>query len=587
MRASDATRVGNNRPRGVARSSTRLPVSAAAILLPVHSRSLTFRKNVLRRLWLPALIALPLGVAAQAVPPLSEVLQGIAAEQIRAHLVFLADDATEGRAPGTRGATISANYIASQLARAGIEPAIRGSYFQPVPLIGWRPDVRGMQADFAAATRRTQLQYGTDAVMWLDSGEDTASVRGEVVFVGYGTRAPEYQWDDYKGRDVRGRIVVVLSSDPPAPPTQMEFFDGGALTYYGRYTYKIEEAARQGAAAVLIVHTTDGAGYPWRTVQSSWGVEQLALPRDSTPALSLQGWLTFEAARRVLASAGHDLNELFVRAARRDFQPVFTGITATLRATGRTRRFESMNVVGIVPGRHAARRNEAVVYTAHYDHLGIGAPVAGDSIYNGAYDNASGVALLLDIAEAFAQVAPRAERSVVFVFTTAEEAVMLGATHYVRNPVVPVSRTLAAFNIDGANVWGATTDVGAVGLERSTLGATFETHAQALGLRVHTERAPEQGFFFRSDQFAFARAGVPALFLDHGVQFRDRPAGWGSAVLSRYEAERYHQPGDNYDPSFDLAGAAQQGQHAFLVGYDIANTSERPRWYQGGQIRPR
>jgi Zn-dependent M28 family amino/carboxypeptidase len=543
---------------------------------------------VLRRIGLVAAVATPLGVTAQVAPALQEALLGIADEQIRAHLAFLADDITEGRAPGTRGGVVSARYIASQLARSGVEPAIRGSYFQPVPLIGWRPDTRGMQLDFAAPnTRRAQLQYGTDAVLWLDSGEDTTSVRGEVVFVGYGTRAPEYQWDDYKGRDVRGRIVVVLSSDPPAPPTQMEFFDGGALTYYGRYTYKIEEAARHGAAAVLIVHTTDGAGYPWRTVQTSWGVEQLALPRDSTPALALQGWVTFDAARRVLGIAGHDLNELFVRAARRDFQPVFTGITATLRATGRTRRFESANVVGIVPGRHATRRNEAVVYTAHYDHLGIGAPVGGDSIYNGAYDNASGVALLLDMAEAFAQVTPRAERSVVFVFTTAEEAVLLGATHYVRNPVVPMARTVAALNIDGANVWGATADVGAVGLERSTLGATFETHAAALGLRVHTERSPEQGFFFRSDQFAFARAGVPALFLDHGIEFRDRPAGWGNTVLTRYETERYHQPTDNYDPGFDLAGAVQQGRHAFLVGYDLANNTDRPRWYRGGQITPR
>jgi Zn-dependent M28 family amino/carboxypeptidase len=518
--------------------------------------------------------------------PLQEALRGIDAEQIRASLEFLSSDLLEGRAPGSRGGSIASSYIATQLARAGVEP-VRGSFFQTVPLIGWRANARKSSLSFSAGTRRTSLRYSDDAILWLDTGADSAAARGEVVFVGYGVRAPEYQWDDYKGRDVRGRVVLVLSGDPPAPPAvagQDTPFDGAALTFYGRYDYKIEEARRNGAAAVILVHTAEGAGYPWRVVQSSWSGEQLALPADSSTSSggSLQGWLTFDAARRVLDLVRLDLASLYVRAARRDFQPVFTGITAQLRTGGRTRRFESRNVAGIINGKHASRRNDFIIYTAHYDHLGIGAPVNGDSIYNGAYDNASGVALLLEIAEAFAEVTPRPDRSIVFLFTTAEEAGLLGATWYARQPLVPVQRTVAALNIDGANVWGETEDVSAAGMERSTLGDILETHADELGLRVEPERAPDRGFFFRSDQFALARAGVPALYLDHGTRFRDRPAGWGPAVLGRYEAEQYHTPMDEYNVAFDLRGAAQQGRLAFLIGYDVAMSATTPRWFRGG-----
>ncbi|HEX6133960.1 MAG TPA: M20/M25/M40 family metallo-hydrolase [Longimicrobiales bacterium] len=533
----------------------------------------------LRTALLLLLLLLPAaGAAAQ------DAAATIRAEQIRAHLAFLADDALEGRAPGRRGATLAARYIASQLTRAGIEP-LRGGYFQTVPLLGWRPDPRRTAIDYAAGDSAGTLRFPDDAILWLDSGADSAVVKAELVFAGYGVRAPEYDWDDYKGRDVRGRVVLVLSNDPPAPPGQSLIFDGDAMTYYGRYTYKIEEARRRGAAAVVIVHTDQGAGYPWSVVRSSWTGEQLALPPDTADSsLEAQGWITFDAARVLLATVGLDLNELYVRAARRDFQPVATGITMQLRAHGRARRFQGSNVIGIVRGAHDARRAEAVLYTAHFDHFGIGPPVDGDSVYNGAYDNASGVALLLEIAEAFALQEPRPQRSILFLFTTAEEAGMLGASWFVRQPAFPLQRIVAALNIDGANLWGETEDVSAVGLERSTLGVTFEKHAAAMGLRVEAERAPDKGFFFRSDHFPFARAGVPALYLDHGITFRNRPTGWGIATLSRYEAERYHKPDDEYDPAFDLAGAVQQGRHAFLIGFDVADTETPPQWYPGGGI---
>lgn len=524
------------------------------------------------------------GLAQDTIPAsLPQAARSIRADQMAAHVAFLADDALEGRAPGRRGARIAARYIVSQLSRAGVEP-VSGSYYQPVPLLGWDPDPRRMRVQYEGGDSSGALAIPDDAIIWLDSGADSALVRGDVVFAGYGVRAPEYGWDDYKGTDVRNRVVVVLSGDPPAPPSEPLIFEGGAMTYYGRYTYKIEEARRQGAAALIIVHTDDGAGYPWPVVQKSWAGEQLALPPDSAAAVSLlqlQGWVTLDAARQVFASIDLDIDELYVRAARRDFQPVSTGITLQLRAAGRTRRFESNNVAGIVRGRHPARRADAVLFTAHYDHLGIGPAVDGDSIYNGAYDNASGVALLLEIAEAFARHTPRTDRSVIFLFTTAEEAGMLGASWYVRRPLLPLQRTVAALNIDGANLWGETDDVSAVGLERSTLGAVFEQQAVVMGLRVEGERAPDKGFFFRSDHFPFARARVPALYLDHGITYRERPPDWGMNTLSRYEAERYHQPGDEYDPAFNLSGAVQQGRHAFLIGLDIANSDQTPRWYSG------
>jgi Zn-dependent M28 family amino/carboxypeptidase len=552
----------------------------------MHRRAPVGRIAGRRAAFCTALCLAALALSA-ARPPVAttvqQALRSIGVPAVCAHLAFLADDLLEGRRPGSRGAAISARYIAAQLAASGLDP-VRGSHYQTVPLSGWRADPRRVAVEFEARGQHVNLRFPTDAVIWLDAGAAEAEVRGEVVFVGYGVSAPEYDWDDFKGRDVAGRIVVALVSDPPAPPTQPLIFDGGAMTYYGRWTYKVEEAARRGAAGILIVHTPEGAGYPWNVVETSFTGEQLSLPpADGEPPVPpVQGWVTFGAARRVLAAAGLDLDELFVRAARRDFQPVFTGIGARLRAGGQLRSFESANVVGYVQGKHPTRRSEVIVYTAHYDGLGIGPAVDGDSIYNGAYDNASGVAILLEIARAFASLATPPDRSVLFLFTTAEEAGLLGASWYVRRPLFPLQRTVAALNIDGANLWGETHDASAVGLERSTLGLTFEAQAVAMGMSVSGERAPDRGFFFRSDHFPFARAGVPALFIDHGISFRNRPAGWGVAQLSRFEAEAYHRPADRYDPSFDLTGAVQQARLAFLVGHDVASASARPRWYRGG-----
>jgi Zn-dependent M28 family amino/carboxypeptidase len=515
--------------------------------------------------------------------PRQGALRQIRAEGIRAHLAFLADDLLEGRAAGSRGGGIAAHYIAAQLRHAGLEP-VRGSYFQQVPITGWRADPRRTSLQFSAGARQVALRVPDDAILWLGGAVDSATVSAELVFVGYGVRAPEYQWDDFKDRDVRGRILVVLASDPPAPPGQPLIFEGGAMSYYGRWTYKVEEAARQGAAGVLIVHTTETAGYPWTVVETSFGGERLDLaPQPGAPQPPiLQGWLTLDAARRIFAAADLNLDALYVRAARRDFQPVAAGISARITAVGTLRRFDSPNVVGLLHGRHPTRRNEYVVYTAHHDGLGVGPAVGGDSIYNGAYDNASGVAVLLEIARAFAFLPEPPDRSVLFLFPTAEEAGLVGSRWFVRHPLVPLQRMVAALNIDGANLWGETSDVSAIGLERSTLGLVFEAQAATLGLRVSGERAPHKGLYFRSDHFPFARGGVPALFIDHGSDFRNRPAGWGEAVLTQFERERYHLPGDAYHSAMDLAGALQQTRHTFLVGYEVASAPALPRWYEGG-----
>jgi Zn-dependent M28 family amino/carboxypeptidase len=529
--------------------------------------------------------ALPATAAGQqaAGPPAAPAIR---ADALRAHLRYLASPLLEGRAPGTRGGDLAAHYIAAQFERAGLQP-VRGSYFQAVPLAGIALDPRRSSVSFRLAGERLDVAYPDELVVWLPGGRDSVDVTGELVFAGYGVRAPEYDWDDYAGRDVRGRIVLVLVNDPPAPPEEPDLFGGRAMSYYGRWTYKLEEARRQGAAGAILVHTAPSAGYPWSVVENSWTGEQLALTDPAGDRLALQAWLGAEAAGRLLAAAGRSLEELQVLAARRDFRPVATGISVRASLRGRMRAVSAANVVGLVPGRHPERRNEVVIYTAHYDHLGIGRPVNGDSIYHGAYDNASGVAVLIEIAEAFAALPTAPGRSVLFIATTAEEAGLLGATHYARNPLFPLERTMAAINIDGANLWGETDDMLILGGERSTLGRLAAEQATRMGLRLIEDTAPEKGFYYRSDHFPFARAGVPAVAVEHGLSFRGRPPGWGAALLERYEAERYHQPADRFHPTFDLAGAAQQAALAFRLGHAIAASADVPEWYPGGEFQRR
>ena len=496
-----------------------------------------------------------------------------------AHLRFLASDLLEGRAPATRGGRLAAEYIAAQFQALGLEPAgTNGTYFQPVALVGMTPQPA---LSWGKPGQLDSLSFRDQFVAWAERPEADIAADGEVVFVGYGIRAPEWQWDDYKGVDLRGKVLLMLVNDPGLVDTTV--FLGKILTYYGRWTYKLEEAARQGAAGALLIHTTESATYPWEVVRGSWSVEQFKLDQPQSPTLAFAGWVTETNARAALAKAALNLDSLTRSAARRDFRPVATGLQASLRVRSALRRVESENVVARLPGRDPKRAAEAVLITSHWDHKGIGPLIRGDSIYNGAEDNASGIAALLAAAKALVQQ-PRPARSIFFVATTAEESGLLGSEAYVQRPLIPLGQTAAVLNLDVTNVRGATRDIGALGMDRSTLGPAFTAAARAESLTVESQ--PDvRGSFFRSDHFPFARAGVPALSIKPGVDFVGQPKGWGEEQESSYNQLRYHQPSDEYQPTFRYAGMAQEVRVTVRVARAIANDPAMPRWRPSSEFQ--
>jgi len=499
---------------------------------------------------------------------------------MRAHLRFLASDLLEGRAPGTRGGELAAQYIAAQFEALGLEGAGPDrSYFQPIALVGMLP-----QATLAWGARGDvhTLEFGDDFVAWGERPRERIVADGDVVFVGFGVSAREWRWDDYKDIDLRGKVLLMLVNDPGLRDSTV--FNGRALTYYGRWTYKLEEAARRGAVGALLVHTTESATYPWSVVRSSWTVEQFMLEGAHGPRLEFAGWVTAAAAGAALADAGLDLDSLSHIAQRRDFRPVATGLRAAITVTSRVRRVASSNVVARLPGSDSAVADEAVLFAAHYDHKGIGDPVEGDSIYNGAEDNASGVAAMLETADMLTRVRPPLRRSALFIATTAEESGLLGSAAYAADPLIPLGRSVALINLDVTNVRGATRDIAALGGDRSTLGAVFEAAATAESLVVSSE--PDvRGSFFRSDHFPLARAGVPALSIHPGLDFVGRPEGWGREQQEIWTRERYHQPSDEYRESFDFAGMSQQVRVAVRVAIAVANAVATPAWLPSSEFQ--
>jgi len=497
-----------------------------------------------------------------------------------AHLKYLADDLLEGRAPATRGGRLAAKYIAAQFEALGLEPAgSDGSYFQPVALVGMTPHPSLVWGK-GGATR--SLTYLDDFVAWAERPESHIVADGEVVFVGYGIEAGEWQWDDYKGADVRGRVLLMLVNDPGIQDSTI--FNGRALTYYGRWTYKLEEAARRGALGAILVHTPESATYGWDVVRGSWSVEQFKLDRPAPQSIAFAAWVTHDAAQAALARANLNLDSLTRAAAHRDFRPVPTGINVAVDVTSALRHVRSENVVARIPGIDPALTREAVLFTAHWDHKGIGPVADGDSIYNGAEDNASGVAAMLGAAEALVQVQPRPRRTLLFIATTAEESGLLGSEAYTRDPLVPLEQTAAVINLDVTNVRGATRDIDALGVDRSTLGAVFDAAARAESLAVAHE--PDvRGSFYRSDHFPFSKTGVPALSIEPGRDFVGRPAGWGEQEATRYNRERYHQPGDEYRPTFTYVGMAQEVRVAMRVALAVANAPAMPRWLPNSEFQ--
>lgn len=532
-------------------------------------------RSILVALLVPSLLAAQSGRASS----------GITAAEIDGHLRFLSSDLLEGRAPATRGGQLAAAYIASQLRSFGLRPGLDTSYLQTVPIdvvTANRSSMRVTASDKAAAN----LRHPDDVVVWAGSAAPNSEARGELVFVGYGAAAPEYNWNDFKDVNVRGKVLLILVNDPPAPASDPNLFGGKAMTYYGRWTYKYEEAERRGAVGALIVHTTEAAGYPWHTVVGSWSSGQRMLPRpeDSAPPLGVRGWITDSVATALLRQAGLDMSDLRASAARRDFKPVATGITMDMAFRSSVEHLRSENVIGVVRGSDPRVRDEFVSFSAHWDHFGIGPAVNGDSIYNGALDNASGTADLLAIARA-AAAGPAPRRSMVFVFVTGEESGLLGSKFYSEHPTVPIEKIVANLNVDGGNIAGRSRDLRVLGDTKSSLGPAIARYVRPMGMRLSPDEHPERGYFYRSDHFSFAKGGVPSVSIAAGSDFVGRAKEWGLQQQEDYTAHRYHQPSDEYRPDFDLSGAVQLSEIVLGFGRWIANAPGVPTWNTDAEFR--
>ena len=535
------------------------------------------------------LLSIAMAVVITSSPALAQTdlaASRITSQEIDAHLRFLSSDLLEGRAPATRGGQLAEQYIASELMAFGVKPGVGDtSFFQRVPIDVVKADPASIKVT-ASGKATANLRFTEDVVVWPGSATDASAAHGELVFVGYGASAPEYKWDDFKGTDVRGKILLVLVNDPPATASEPALFGGKAMTYYGRWTYKYEEAERRGAAGMLIVHTTERAGYPWHVVVNSNSTEHRLLTRDpaSPPPIGVRGWITDSAATALLAQAGLSMADLRKRAESRDFRPVSTGILIDEAMRNSVQHMSANNVVGVVRGIDPKVRDEYVAYSAHWDHFGIGPVVNGDSIYNGAVDNASGVATVLTIAHAAAEgIKPR--RSQLFVFVTAEESGLLGSAYFGEHPTVPASKIVAALNLDVVPLIGRFRDLNVMGDNKSSLGPAIAQLVKAEGIRLSPDAHPEQGHFYRSDHFSFAKVGIPSVSIGAGDDYVGRPAGWGVKQGDDYTAHRYHQPSDEYRSDFDLSGATQIADIVYRFGLALGNARTVPTWNADAEFR--
>ncbi|MFB3922797.1 MAG: M28 family metallopeptidase [Terriglobia bacterium] len=507
----------------------------------------------------------------------------------------LSSDEFEGRAPGTRGEELTIGFLESQFRKLSLLPGNPdGTYIQKVPMVGITSDPN-MQLVLTPGGGGSPmaLKFGDDFVAETKRVEPTVSIDADVVFVGYGVVAPEYHWDDYKGVDVKDKLVVMLINDPPVPdprnPSKLDekVFKGRAMTYYGRWTYKYEIAAEKRAAGCLIVHETGPAGYPWAVVKGGHSGEEFSLMSADRGAshAKVDAWITLEKARALFAAAGKDFDALKKAAARRDFHPVPLNFRASLTIKNKIRTIESTNAVAKIEGSDPKLRDQYVIYTAHWDHFGIGEPVNGDKIYHGAADNASGVSGVLEIAAAFKKAQPPPRRSILFVFVTAEEQGLLGSEYYATHPLYPLAKTAANINLDNLNTLGRTKDLVVIGLGMSTLDDLVQAVAKEQGRVVKPDAEPEKGFYYRSDHFNFAKQGVPALDTDSGIDFIGKPEGWGLKMREKWTTEDYHKPSDQIKPYWDLSGAVEDLQLLYEVGDRVANASTLPAWKPGSEFK--
>lgn len=506
-------------------------------------------------------------------------------EGFAAAVSTLASDEFEGRRPSSAGEERTVRYLRQEFERLGLEPGNGDSFYQDVPLI--RATV---QNDPTLTIRgggvSTPLAYGSDFVGWTKRVVPTSRLaNAPMVFVGYGIVAPEYDWNDYEGVNVRGRTVVILVNDPGFATQDESLFNGNAMTYYGRWTYKFEEAARQGAAGAIIVHATAPAGYPWEVVEGSWTGPQFGLTAaDSNMSrVPVEGWITSEGARTIFEQANLDFDALMEQAATRDFQPVPMPLSASVTLQIENVASTSRNVLARLPG--TDRADEYVVYMAHWDHFGVNPDLEGDQISNGAFDNATGTAGLLEVAEAFTTLESRPRRSILFLAVTAEEQGLLGSAHYAANPVYPTAKTVAAINMDGINVDGPMNDITVVGYGASELDDYMEEAAAAQGRVVRADPEPEKGFYYRSDHFNFAKVGIPALYPDAGIDHVEHGEAYTLQKRQEYTEQRYHKPSDEFDPDWDLRGAIDDLRLFFAIGLRISNEDTFPNWREGNEFR--
>jgi Zn-dependent M28 family amino/carboxypeptidase len=504
-------------------------------------------------------------------------------ERIRAHVRFLADDLLEGRGTGQRGGDIAAQYIATQFALYGLKPAgDNGTYLQKVPMVGITPSPDTTFSLVPPNGAPMALKVLDDYVSYDQTQQTQSEIDAPIVFVGYGIHAPEYNWDDYKNVDVKGKVLLMMVNEPSSDDPK--FFKGKALTYYGRWTYKYEEAARHGAVGVLLIHQTEMASYPWEVVRNSNSGEKSYLKLDGSPKLKAAAWIQLEVARKLSAASGLNLEKIMSDAQQRDFKPM--ALTAKLQAhiSSKIRPFESNNVVGLLPGSDARLRNEAVLYTAHYDHLGIRPDMPGDNIYNGANDNATGCGVLLEIARAFGQAAEKPRRSILFASVTAEEQGLLGSEYLGKHPPIPAAHIALDLNFDDLPPLGAPEEVQVSGAERTSFYRTVEATAKDFRLTIRPDAHPEAGHFYRSDHFSLARVGIPAFSINEGIKYKGHDETWGLDQDREYNQKHYHQPSDEYRPDMDFIGDATMARFGFLLGWQAASLPKVVDWEKGDEF---
>ena len=514
--------------------------------------------------------------------PAFAALETINPERIRGHVRFLSHDLLEGRGTGQRGGEIAAEYIATQFAQYGLKPAgDNGGYMQKVPLVGVTTLPETQFSLLPKQGPAMNLKPLDEYVAYDQTQQAESDVDAEIVYVGFGIEAPEYNWDDYKGVDVRGKVLLMLVNEPPSDDPK--FFKGKALTYYGRWTYKYEEAARKGAVGVILIHREDMASYPWEVVRNSNSGEKSYLKLEG-PALKVASWVQLEVARKLAAGSGLDLDKLIGDAWSRDFHPV--NLSAKLKAhmVSKVRNFESTNVLAMLPGSDRRLRDEAVMYTAHYDHLGIRPDMPGDNIYNGADDNATGCGILLELAHAYSVASQRPARSIIFASVTAEEQGLLGSEYLGKHPPIPAGKIALDLNYDDVKPLGAPEEVEVAGAERTTFYPWVVATAKEFRMVIRPDARPEAGHFYRSDHFSLARVGIPAFSINEGMKFKGHDEAWGLAQDKEFVEKHYHQPSDEYSPSMDFVADAAMARFGFALGWEAATLLKTVGWQRGDEF---